>query len=59
MTASRFREAGNEYNIVVRFEEDYRNSITDIENIAIPTPTGYTRLGEIATIKEFWVTPQY
>ncbi len=57
MTASRFREAGNEYNIVVRFEEDYRNSITDIENIAIPTPTGYTRLGEIATIKEFWSPP--
>jgi hydrophobic/amphiphilic exporter-1 (mainly G- bacteria), HAE1 family len=57
MTATQFREAGNEYNIVVRFMEDYRNSITDIENIAIPTPKGYTRLGDIATIKEFWSPP--
>lgn len=57
MTASQFREAGNEYDILVRFTEDYRNSITDIENIAIPTPTGFTRLGEIASIEEFWSPP--
>jgi HAE1 family hydrophobic/amphiphilic exporter-1 len=57
MTASQFRESGNEYNIVVRFTEDYRNSISDIENIAIPTASGVTRLGEIATIEEFWSPP--
>jgi len=57
MTASQFREAGNEYNIVVRFTEDYRNSIDDINNIAIPTMTGIVRLSEIAKIEEFWSPP--
>ncbi len=57
LTASQFRESGNEYNIVVRFDEDFRNSVTDIENIAIPTPTGLVRLGEIGTVEEFWSPP--
>ncbi|MBN1414641.1 MAG: efflux RND transporter permease subunit [Bacteroidales bacterium] len=57
MTASQYREAGNEYDIVVRFTEDYRNSITDIKNIAIPTVTGFVRLGEIASLEEFWAPP--
>jgi HAE1 family hydrophobic/amphiphilic exporter-1 len=57
MTATKFREAGNEYDIIVRFTEDYRNTISDIENIAIPTPYGNTRLGEIAKIEEFWSPP--
>ncbi|MBN2485789.1 MAG: efflux RND transporter permease subunit [Bacteroidales bacterium] len=56
-TASQFRESGNEYDIVVRFDENFRNSITDIENIAIPTQAGIVRLGEIASIEEFWTPP--
>ena len=57
MTASKFRESGDEYDIIVRFDENFRNSITDIEQIGIPTPTGIIRLGEIAEIKEFWSPP--
>jgi HAE1 family hydrophobic/amphiphilic exporter-1 len=57
MTASQFRESGNEYDIVVRFDKDFRSSITDIENIAIPTQTGFVRLGEIGKVQEFWSPP--
>ncbi len=57
LTASKFRESGDEYNIVVRFDESFRNSITDIENIAIPTAKGLVRLGDISKIEEFWSPP--
>ncbi len=57
LTASRFRESGNEYNIVVRFDENFRNSISDIENIALSTASGIVRLGEIGKIEEFWSPP--
>jgi HAE1 family hydrophobic/amphiphilic exporter-1 len=57
LTASQFRESGNEYDIVVRFEENFRNSISDIENIGLTTPTGIVRLGEIGKIQEFWSPP--
>jgi len=58
LTASQFREKGDEYNIIVRFPEKYRNSITDIQNIALMNPQGNTvRLGEIADVKEVWSPP--
>ncbi len=57
LTASKFRESGNEYDIVVRFKESSRNSIADIENIGIPSPSGIIRLGDIGTVEEFWSPP--
>ncbi|HPB25756.1 MAG TPA: efflux RND transporter permease subunit [Bacteroidales bacterium] len=57
LTATQFRESGNEYDVLVRFEEKYRSSIPDIENISIPSATGMIRLGDIATITEFWSPP--
>jgi len=57
LTATKFRESGSEYDIVVRFDEDFRNSISDINNIAIPTASGLVRLEEIGTIQEFWTPP--
>jgi HAE1 family hydrophobic/amphiphilic exporter-1 len=57
LTASQFRESGNEFDIVVKFNEDYRNSITDIENIGIPTAKGLVRLGEVGKVEEFWSPP--
>jgi HAE1 family hydrophobic/amphiphilic exporter-1 len=57
LTATKFRESGNEYNIVVRFDEDSRNSITDIENIAIPTRSGNVRLADLGQVEEFWSPP--
>ena len=57
LTASQFRESGNEYDIVVRFDENFRNSISDIENIAIPSASGLIRLSEIGKVEEFWTPP--
>jgi hydrophobic/amphiphilic exporter-1 (mainly G- bacteria), HAE1 family len=58
MTATRFRESGDEYDVKIRFKEQYRNSISDIENIALQTPSGgLVRLSEIGEIKEYWSPP--
>ena len=58
LTATRYREAGEEYNVVVRFKEKYRNSISDIENISLQTSSGQmVKLGEIGQVKEYWSPP--
>lgn len=55
---SKYRERGNEYDIVVRFEENYRNSLSDLENILLTDPRGNKiRLDEIADIEEYWSPP--
>jgi HAE1 family hydrophobic/amphiphilic exporter-1 len=55
---SKYREEGNEYEILIRFNEDKRNSITDIENILLTNQQGQSiRLKEVADIKEYWVPP--
>jgi len=52
------KEDGDEYDIVVRMEEGNRNSISAIENLSLPTPTGGTiKLSEVAKVEEYW-TPQ-
>ena len=54
-TAGFLKEDGDEYNIVVRLKEEDRNSISDIQDLSIPTATGARiRLSEIATIEEYW-----
>ena len=56
---SRYREDGEEYNIRVRFEEQYRESIEDIENILIYTPTGAgVRVRDLGTVVENSSLPQ-
>ena len=58
LTATRLRQFGDEYDVVVRFKKDARSTITDIENIGVVNPMGQTiRLGEIANIKEYWSPP--
>lgn len=58
MTATRLRESGDEYDVIVRYNEDSRNTITDIQNIPIRNMQGQLiRLGEIADIGEFWSPP--
>ncbi len=59
MTAGYFREDGEEYDIVVRLKEEYRSSISDIENLSFMTATGQqVKLKEIAEIKEYWCPPE-
>jgi len=58
LTASRFREEGDEYDIEVRFMEKYRNSITDLQEITIVNPLGdKLKLKDLGEIKEFWSPP--
>lgn len=58
LTATRFREEGEEYDVVIRFKEQFRNSISDIENIAVTSTTGKTlRIGDIGEVKEYWSPP--
>ncbi|HNS17152.1 MAG TPA: efflux RND transporter permease subunit [Bacteroidales bacterium] len=58
LTASVFREEGDEYDIDVRFEEDYRNSITDLQEITIINPSGdKIKLSELGEVKEYWSPP--
>ena len=38
--AAQFREDGDEYDIVVRYEEQFRDSLTQVEDIQIPTNQG-------------------
>ena len=57
-TAGFLKEDGDEYNIVVRLQEEYRNSITDIEEMSLQTPTGkFIKVKELAKIQEFWAPP--
>jgi HAE1 family hydrophobic/amphiphilic exporter-1 len=58
LTATRLRQFGDEYDVVVRFEKSARSTLTEIENIGIMNPAGQIiRLGEIAKIKEYWSPP--
>jgi hydrophobic/amphiphilic exporter-1 (mainly G- bacteria), HAE1 family len=58
LTATRLRQFGDEYDVVVRFRKSDRSTLTDIQNIGITNPMGQViRLGEIAQVKEFWSPP--
>jgi HAE1 family hydrophobic/amphiphilic exporter-1 len=58
LTASRFREEGDEFDIDLRYQEDNRNSISDLEEITIINPAGHKiKLKELGTVKEYWSPP--
>ncbi len=58
MAAGYLREDGNEYDIVVRLSEDFRNTISALEEITLMTPTGrMIKLKEVARIQEYWGPP--
>ncbi|MDY5968420.1 MAG: efflux RND transporter permease subunit [Bacteroidales bacterium] len=58
MMAGYLKEDGDEYNIVVRLKEEYRNSITDIEEISLMGTNGkLVKLKEVANIEEYWCPP--
>ena len=48
-----FREAGDEIDILVRLDEECRNSLQDIENLNITSPLGFTiPLKQVANIEK-------
>ncbi|MDR2836586.1 MAG: efflux RND transporter permease subunit [Bacteroidales bacterium] len=58
LTASIFREDGDEYDIVVRLPEHNRKSIQDIENIVVANSKGIQiRLSDVGKVEETFMPP--
>ena len=58
ITATKYKEEGNEYDVIVRYDEKFRQSTEDIENISISTPQGkMIKLSEITQLKRFYSPP--
>ena len=56
--ATYFREDGDEYDVKVRYEPDYRTSISDIENIVLYSSTGDPiRLKEVGRVVQHETPP--
>ena len=59
MAVGYLKEDGDEYNILVRLKEENRNSISDVFDFTIPTPTGQNiKLSEICSVDEYWAPPK-
>lgn len=57
-TATRFRRGGNEYDVVLRYEQASRNSMREIEEMSVMTPAGHrVRIGDLGVLSEFEVPP--
>ena len=58
VTATKYKEDGNEYDVIVRYDEQFRQSTEDIENISIMTPQGkMVKMSEITSLKRFYSPP--
>ena len=58
MSCGYLKDDGSEYDIVVRLQEEDRNSLSDIMDLTIPTPAGKkVKLSEVAQIGEYWAPP--
>ena len=58
MSCGYLKEDGSEYDIIVRLQEDDRNSLTSVQDLTIPTPSGKkVKLSEVTEIGEYWAPP--
>ena len=58
MSCGYLKDDGSEYDILVRLQEEDRNSLSDVMDLTIPTPTGKkVKLSEVAQIGEYWAPP--
>lgn len=58
LIATKFRESGNEYDVVVRYAEEHRQSLEDIENITLYTPQGRPfKLRDVAEVRQIFAPP--
>lgn len=58
LTASKYREEGDEYDIIVRYGETHRQSLDDVRNIIIYNNVGKgIRLSDVATVEEVYAPP--
>ncbi len=58
LTSTKFREDGDEYDIIVRYGEQFRTSVETVENIVIYNSKGEAiRLSDVADITEEYAPP--
>jgi HAE1 family hydrophobic/amphiphilic exporter-1 len=58
LVASKYRESGDEYDIVVRYAEPFRRTLQDVEDIVVYNAQGKgVRVGELGTITEVFSSP--
>ncbi|MDR1198226.1 MAG: efflux RND transporter permease subunit [Prevotellaceae bacterium] len=58
LIASKYREDGDEYDVVVRYSEEFRKSMDDIRNITLYNSSGQRiKLGEVATVNDEFAAP--
>ena len=59
LVASKYREDGDEYDIVVRYAEHFRTRVEDIENITLHNAQGRpVKLREVGRVQEEFAAPE-
>jgi len=59
LVASKYREDGDEYDIVVRYAEPFRTRVDDIENITLHNAQGRpVKLREVGRVQEEFAAPE-
>ena len=59
LVASKYREDGDEYDIVVRYAEPFRTRVEDIENITLHNAQGCpVKLREVGRVQEEFAAPE-
>ena len=57
-TATKYREEGTEYDVIVKYDDDNLTSISDLENITFKGPQGnLVRVSDVAQVKQVYTTP--
>jgi hydrophobe/amphiphile efflux-1 (HAE1) family protein len=58
LTATQYREEGEEYDIIINYDEKFRQSTVDLENMTIQNMRGQLiRLGDIASVEQYFSPP--
>jgi HAE1 family hydrophobic/amphiphilic exporter-1 len=58
LTATKYREEGYEYDVILKYNDENLSSVSDIENITFKGPMGnMVRVGDVAQIKQVYNTP--
>lgn len=59
MTAGYLKEDGEEYDIVVRIKEEFRDELSEIENLVLTDAYGkQVKVSELAEVREYWCPPE-
>ncbi len=58
LVATKYREEGDEYDVIVKYADEFKGSISDIENINFTNRQGkIIKLKEVGRVKQFYSPP--